>query len=449
MVTSYDVAVAGGGPAGAFAARELTRAGLSTVLIDPATSRPRLEGLGERVTQLLAQKGFEQALDTVSERVRRSVAWAGLQNSENGERLVRRHEFDEALRRAAIAAGSSFIGARVRRIETSGQSTGVRLELSNGNSISARLLVDARGRQAPARHRRKGPQTLAIAGLVCRTAEASRTHVEASPEGWLWSAKAPGFGHWIQISVDADTLRGTGADALGGRMRRFLNQPQFAGRFDSADFNEGLIARNAGLVLAAPVLRGPVVPVGDAAIALDPLSGHGIFWALSSALSAVPGVLTVLEDPATGPGLAARFYSNRVVETFWRQARVGRDFYALEKKLAHHPFWARRAGWPDSEPSHPVEGNIRLERRVVVDNGRLRERDVLIAPRHPEGIAFLAGVPVSDLTPFIRGERRADASENAASPALAEALRWLDSHGILNRFGNQAEETRSRMRETA
>ena len=58
MVTCIDVAVAGGGPAGAFTARELACAGLSVLLIDPATCRPRLEGLGERVAQLLIAKGL-------------------------------------------------------------------------------------------------------------------------------------------------------------------------------------------------------------------------------------------------------------------------------------------------------------------------------------------------------------------------------------------------------
>ncbi|MEO9528416.1 MAG: FAD-dependent monooxygenase, partial [Roseibium sp.] len=51
-MTNYDCVVAGGGPAGAFTACELARAGLDVVMVDPGTRRPRLEGLGERVVQL-------------------------------------------------------------------------------------------------------------------------------------------------------------------------------------------------------------------------------------------------------------------------------------------------------------------------------------------------------------------------------------------------------------
>ncbi|TYC48531.1 pilus assembly protein CpaE [Rhodobacterales bacterium] len=449
MVTSYDVAVAGGGPAGAFAALELTRAGLTTVLIDPGTARPRLEGLGERVAHLLARKGLDDVRATASAPVYRSVSWAGLQDSRNGERLVPRADFDEALRRAAEAAGTTIIRSRVNRYEMGRPDTGVTLKLADGGTAKARLLVDARGRGAHARGRLKGPQTLAIAGLISPNANRNRTHVEATPEGWLWCAEAEGFGRWLQICVDADSLEGAGDGALEGRMRSFLGQSALKTRFADTSFSSDLHARAAGLVLSAPDLSGPVIPIGDAAVALDPLSGHGIFWAISSALSCVPMALTILDDPDQGADLAARIFRARVVQTFWRQARVGRDFYRLENRFAKAPFWARRRGWPDDRTAHPHADAPSLARRVVVENNRLRERDVLITPDHPDGIAFVAGIPVSDLTDLFHADVPGPFQTASTSPALSAAVRWLESQGVINGPSGPTRKTRSSMRETA
>ena len=442
MAACFDVAVAGGGPAGAFAARELARAGIKTILIDPATTRPRLEGLGERVAHILRQKGLEDALQAASAPMRRSVRWAGLNETANGERLVRRHDFDVALRKAAMDAGVTVRTTRLRRIDQVDPETGITLSLADGETVTARLMIDARGRQAPSGTRKKGPQTLAIAGRLSGPALHSGTHVEATPQGWIWSAAEPGFGHWLQICIDADDLSGSGQAALAERMRSFLSQPQFGDRFEACGFEGDLLARPAGLVLSAPDLPLPVLPIGDAAVAIDPLSGHGLFWALSSALAAVPSVLTLLEDG--DPDLAARFYRHRVVGTFWRQARIGRDFHRLETGLAAHPFWAARAAWPDDEPAHTEAHDIRLERRVVVDSNRLREREVLIMPQDPEGVAFVCGLPVRDLLDLSR--------TGAKETGPAEALRWLESRGLLSGLPDQTpktNQTHTRMRETA
>ncbi|MHA7777776.1 flavin-dependent monooxygenase QhpG [Roseibium sp. M-1] len=431
MAAFYDVAVAGGGPAGAFAARELAHAGLSVCLIDPGTGRPRLEGLGERVIRLLGTRGLDDALAAASaKRLPRSVTWAGLTGTENGEHLVQRPAFDAALRQAAVAAGVRLYPARVGRLAKKDPAAGCLLNLSTGETIVARLLVDARGRQVPSAQRLKGPRTLAISGRVSSLTGTDGTHVEATPQGWLWTAEQTDFGRFLQISIDVDDLSGAGQAALQSRLARFLDQTQLSTRFGALSFEGRLIARNAGLVLSAPELTLPVIPIGDAAVAIDPLSGHGLFWALSSALSAVPIVLTILEDARKGPELAARFYRSRVIDTFWRQARTGRDFYRLEEGLAGQPFWSTRAAWPDGEPSHSTAGEARFEQRVVVDGNRLQEREVLVTPRDPDGVAFVAGIPVGELAAFIArdGERRALPAR--PSPALFIALRWLESRGL-------------------
>ncbi|WP_428687113.1 flavin-dependent monooxygenase QhpG, partial [Roseibium sp.] len=398
---------------------------------------------------LLASKGLEEALAAASAPMPRSVSWAGLTGTANGERLVRRHDFDASLRLAAVRAGASHTRARVSRIETRDPETGVVLKLSNGETITARLMVDARGRQSPSSLGLKGPRTLSVSGLLTELAGCAGTEVIATPQGWLWSAADPHFGHWVQISIDADELRGSGPQALADRMREFLRQPYLGGRFANVSFQGRLLARHAGLVLAAPELKLPVLPVGDAAVAIDPLSGHGLFWALSSALAAVPAVLTYLETPARGQDLAARFYRDRVVETFWRQARTGRDFYRLEQDLAAYPFWSRRAAWPDGAPAHAPADDARLERRVVVENNRLKERDVLVTPQDPDGVAFVAGIPVTELLGMVREDGPVRSGAPDLSPAQATALRWLECRNLRKGSLGPFPKSPANIRETA
>jgi len=447
LVACFDVAVAGGGPAGAFAARELARAGKRVILIDPAISRPRLEGMGERVARLLSAKGLDGCLEAASEPVKRRISWAGLQNSVNQERIVLRHDFDASLRQAALEAGAELRKARVLRVQAGNPDTSVRLELSTGEQVEARLLIEARGRQAPSTVRRKGPQTLAIAGPVRGLETGSETQVVTSPQGWLWSAHDPACGSWVQVCVDAGSMAKGGQDGLARRVEGFLVQSEIKKQIGALGFSGLLSARGAGLVLAVPELSLPVIPVGDAAVAIDPLSGHGLFWALSSALSAIVIVLTLLEGPHDGKRLAERFYRDRVVETFWRQARVGRDFYRLEDRYSHHAFWSERRTWPDDKPAHKAVEAAFLERRVVVHDNRLVERDVLVTPKVPEGVAFVAGVPVTELLRTAQGFE--EMSPGAARPPMAAALRWLAQQGLSAAPGKILKNTDTKKRETA
>lgn len=440
---TFDVAVVGAGPAGAFAAFELARAGASVVLVDPGGTRPRLEGLGARVADLLRLKGLEGALSAATAPVTRQVRWAGLAERANSERLVRRERFDPFLRAAADAAGARRVRARLARVDRADPADGVALSLSDGSRLRARLMIEARGRQAPARAAVRGPRTLSIAGLASRAGDAlPSAEVVATPEGWLWAASHPELGRWLQISVDADSLTGAGTAALTERISRFLSQPEFAdgaiAALDVDAFADGLFARHAGCSLAAGTLAPPVLPIGDASVALDPLSGHGLFWALSSALAAVPMAASLLDDPADRDGLVARFHHDRVVGTFWRQARVGRDFYRLETGLAGHPFWRARAAWPDGAPAHAPVEEPRLERRVVVEGNRLKERPVLVTALEPDGVAFVGGVPVAKVLTRIEQSPLAERTATRLFPELppdraATALGWLTSRGLLGR----------------
>lgn len=93
--------------------------------------------------------------------------------------------------------------------------------------------------------------------------------------------------------------------------------------------------------------------------------------------------------------LARDFYLDRVIDTFWRQARIGRDFYLSSGQTGE--FWQRRCSWPDKLPAHPVLETPRLEQRVLLRNGELARGEVLVTNADPGGAAFVFGQEIAPL----------------------------------------------------
>ena len=100
--------------------------------------------------------------------------------------------------------------------------------------------------------------------------------------------------------------------------------------------------RHAGTSRAQVLVEPACIRIGDAALALDPLSGHGVFEALASATAAVPVVTTLLRRPADA-ALARAFYEERVERGFLRFARTARDFYRRRGALARRAVLAGAA----------------------------------------------------------------------------------------------------------
>jgi menaquinone-9 beta-reductase len=420
-----DVLVAGGGPAGCAAALGLARAGFEVVLVTVPRRPAVVEGLSERVVRFLEQAGCERTRATLGPSVRREASWNGRTTSANLEWVVERAIFDRALLEDVSAAGIRVSIASLRGLCCV---DGAWQALAGAHACRANFLVEARGRRAPGR-RRHGPAAIALAQTWSGLAPRACTAVAPFEGGFAWFATV-GNGHGSLQLVISPPGR-AGHDTL------LASVPPARVWLADASPCSSVSARHAGMSRALAPLERSCIRIGDAALALDPLSGHGVFEALASATAAVPVVTTLLRRPADA-ALARAFYEERVERAFLRFARTARDFYRLEERWRETAFWQARCHWPDDLPAHPSpsSGAPEIQTKPVIEDGFVVAREVIVTADQPRGVFMVDGVPLVALLRAVQAGKIA--SIEAASrcfdraPGQVEtALAWLRYRGLL------------------
>lgn len=393
------ILILGAGPAGAATAIGLRRLGYAVTVVSEWRRFAAVEGVSQRVLEGLRHAGLGGALNEAATPATRQVRWNGQHLRLNQEYLLDRQAFDRALRHDLQQAGVVVIEGRVR--EVLGQK-GYLVRLDDGQTLEAEFLVEARGRQAPlAVDRLRGPETVSLLNLWQGEPGEPASAVESLEDGWAWMARlADGRCYW-QITLNAEGLPGKAALAEYCAERR-RSSMVVAELFDAQALAPTQVhARSSTAILAGECVGDDWLRVGDAAMAVDPLSGNGIFQSLSSALQAPVVINTLLRCPQRA-ALAQRFHQQRVEQLFLRFARIGRDFYAQEQARAEGPFWARRRQWPDAQPIHGASdwAAVRVERQPVLRNGLVEEAEVVVTADQPLGVWHLQGI---ELAPVVRG----------------------------------------------
>ena len=376
-MSAYDVLVLGAGPAGSALARRLASAGARVALIG-AASRPGIEGVSERSRALLLEEGLEP--DAVVGPFARRGAW-GSRAIEGREWLVARDRLAEALRSRAVAAGAYRFDAVANRVWRAHGCWHVALR--DGVTLESPVLVEARGRRGP---ETRGPSLLAL-GIRYRIppVTAAETRIETLDAGWCWWARfgeslwlqlvgAPRSGHPLRWAAAAAARSPALAEALAGAA------PEPAPASASVHFVACAAHARLGIGAVAPGRWR----CGDAAVALDPLSGQGIHNALSSARLVATAIRSVAEGGDELP--AQRFVASRHAERFARSVGVAWDFYRENRERGE--FWSRAAAGYGAlhQALLPQVRETRLERRPVLLHDRIVEREVLVSPAHPRGV---------------------------------------------------------------
>ncbi|MFY1670583.1 geranylgeranyl reductase family protein [Plantactinospora sp. WMMB334] len=283
----WDVAVIGAGPAGLSAAFAAARAGARTVVLEKS-AHPRYKTCGGGLigTSLaVAAARIDVPADDRVERV--TFTHDGRREFTRRYRpgqlvtMVRREEFDDRLRAAAVGAGAE-IRQRVAVRGLEQDPDGVRVRLADGSELRARSAVGADG----------------SAGVTARRVGVRYAQVDLGLELELpippplqdhWRGRLlldwgplPGSYAWVFPKGDRLTVGVIAGRGEGERTRRYLRQ--FVERLGLAGLepvhDSGHLTRCRSA--DSPLRHGRVLVAGDAAGLLEPWTREGISFALRS-----------------------------------------------------------------------------------------------------------------------------------------------------------------------
>jgi flavin-dependent dehydrogenase len=423
------IVVLGAGPAGAATAIGLRRLGYLVTVVSDWRRFAAVEGVSQRVLEGLRHAGLGGALSEAAMPATRQVRWNGEHLQMNQEFLLDRQRFDRALRDDLARAGVTLVEGRIREVA---RAEGHQVRLDDGQTLQAEFLVEARGRQAPlAADRMRGPETISLLNVWHDAPGAPASAVESLDDGWSWMARlADGRCYW-QITLDAQGVPTKAALPEYCATRR-RDSALVAELFGAQAMEPAQVhARSSTAILAGECVGDDWIRVGDAATAVDPLSGNGIFQSLSSALQAPVVINTLLRRPERA-ALARQFHQQRVEQLFMRFARIGRDFYGQEQTRAGLPFWARRRGWPDAQPLHLAADwqSVQVARRPVLREGFVDEAEVVVTADQPLGVWHLQGVELAPVVRAVLAGQALDEVMSSHSEAQRMMLRrWLAEQG--------------------
>jgi len=405
MENSHHIVIAGAGPAGAIAALGLARLNYQVTVITKPRGFDCCEGISERVVQAFVTQAAHHALQVIPTPSPRSVHWNGAHSMANTERLVSRQALDRALQKDMNDAGIGVIEGQLVSWRESSDNVDIvfQTKADQQQTLSGDFFVDARGRSASAKGqaRLKGPETLSLL-LKWQAAPGRQQSMAASlQDGWAWLARLDSGECYTQVTLSSADRQLPAKDHLEefvlGQLRQVTGFEAFVA---DAHIGGAVTARSSTAILNCDPVTERSLRIGDAAMAVDPLSGNGIFQSLSTALSAPAVINTILNRPAD-KHVAQQFYRERVNHSFMRFARMGRDFYRLEHQWPNSGFWQQRTQWPDTHPAHePIAPDkITIERKAVIHGGFIEATEVVITPDQPLGIWHLDGV---ELAPLVR-----------------------------------------------
>lgn len=363
----YDVAIVGGGPAGAATAITLARLGRRVLLADSAPAgRFRVgEGFPPAARSLLADLGVLDGFLAAGHRP--SYGNLSLWGSDEPhmddfifQLQGRGYQLDRAAFDAQLRSTARQLGVAVHeatRLVAASDEDGFHLRLNGAapeQEAHSHWLIDAGGRPAVLA-RQQGVQRqvedrLTAFYLLLHSPQGSdrdgRTLVEAVEDGWWYSVLLPSGERLVTFLGDLDLLdrqRLLSSDGLWQHLAhtRLLSALCREHGYRPGTAVHGMDAASGRL---AQFHGERWTAVGDAALAFDPLSSQGIATALYSGQYCARAVHATLQ----GDSQALPAYADLLSRIYSTYLSHRRQFYGMERRWHEATFWKRRQPVPVS-----------------------------------------------------------------------------------------------------
>ncbi len=273
------VAVLGGGPAGAFAARQLAQAGIPTTIFDEKLAWEKPCGGG------VTYKAYSQYPFLLESGLHRGVTRTCLDNVESGPvrltlaqpmLIFSRRELNQLLLDRAQQAGATLRQARVTGIER--ESGGWRIHTAQGPE-RAQFLIVATGARNPLRDagtRYTAADSMTALGYFIPRAQ-QHVDIEFFPdfEGYIWI-----FPRRDHLSAGI-CGKGLPASEMRARLEAYLDRRRIS-RSGATFYAHMLPSLSAAAWPANNMAGDGWLAAGDAAGLVDPVTGEGIYYAMRS-----------------------------------------------------------------------------------------------------------------------------------------------------------------------
>ena len=263
---------------------------------------------------------------------------------------VDRARFDAMLARSAEEAGAKLY--RRARLLACAQTADGNWQIEIGcetrrYNVRAHFVIDATGR-ASAFARRQGArritddQLVGIVGFFAPKSASftpnSQTLVEAVEQGWWYSAVLPDSRIITAFMTDADLYARASKRSVEYWQQQLRKAPHTCSRTKARTLVPGHLILAANTSRLDHVAGKNWLAVGDAAMALDPLSSLGVYNALQSGLIAAQAI----DSSLTGDATTLQKYAAGVEADYDACLKTRAKYYAEETRWPGSPFWQRR-----------------------------------------------------------------------------------------------------------
>jgi flavin-dependent dehydrogenase len=455
-----EVCVIGAGPAGAVFAARLAHLGYQVHLVERARFPRRHvgESLSPGVMPLLASAQMQDIIERAAfSRVSGVwVKWAEELTLRQDEReqgiLVDRGEFDLGLLNRVRDFGVRvYQPARILEQFWDGARWRVRIDADgNQTDLSVALLADASGRRQTRQRALVGPLTLAVYGYWRGKSLPTMPRIEAGRDAWYWGVPLPDGTYNTLVFIDPQQLRCVAGATLNERFLRLVEASNLMENCSDAELVVPPHAIDATAYLSNDPVTRNRIEIGDAAVAIDPISSSGVQKAIQTALSGAVVANTLLRRPEWAEA-AISFYRGQLADSFDRHRQWAGQHYRAVADRNDHSFWSKRAIsipgpdliWaptvdPRTSTTAPLalSCDLKFVQTPCLRGDFVSVADALHHPRLASPLVFLGG---RELAPLLQGlspsltlvqiaQSWSRRMPFASGMAIAG---WLVSHGIL------------------